>query len=104
MQSFLGKINLVRRFVTSFFEMVRPMQNMIKRDFVFKWGSRENQSFNTIKKSITEAPSLMSLYFTKDFTLYTFASDRSYVAVLTQKNNDDNEIPISFMSYVFKGA
>jgi hypothetical protein len=45
----------------------------------------------------------MSPDFTKDFTLYTFASDRSYVAVLTQKNNDNNEIPISFMSSSFKG-
>jgi hypothetical protein len=45
----------------------------------------------------------MSLDFTKEFTLYTFASDRSYVAVLTQKNNDNNEIPISFMRFVFKG-
>jgi hypothetical protein len=46
----------------------------------------------------------MSPNFSKDFTLYTFASDRSYVAVLTQKNDDNNEIPISFMSFSFKGA
>ena len=103
MQSFLGKINFVRRFVPSFSEMVRPLQNMIKKDAIFKWGSQENQAFNTIKQAITEAPSLMSPDFTKDFTLYTFASDRSYVAVLTQKNNDNNEIPISFMSSDFKG-
>ena len=29
MQSFLGKINFVRRFVPSFSEIVRPLQNMI---------------------------------------------------------------------------
>jgi hypothetical protein len=46
----------------------------------------------------------MSPDFSKDFTLYTFTSDRSYVVVLTQKNDDNNEIPISFMSYAFKGA
>jgi hypothetical protein len=103
MQSFLGKINFVRRFVPSFSEMVRPLQNMIKKDTLFRWGSQENMAFNSIRKSITEAPSLMSPDFSKDFTLYTFASDRSYVAVLTQKNNDNNEIPISFMSYAFKG-
>jgi hypothetical protein len=42
-------------------------------------------------------------YFSKDFTLYTFALDRSYVAVLTQKNNYNDEIPISFLNYAFKG-
>jgi hypothetical protein len=85
MQSFLGKINFVRHFVPSFSEMVRPLQNMIKKDVVFKWGSQENQAFHAIRQAITEAPSLMSPDFSKDFTLYTFASDRSYVAVLTQK-------------------
>jgi hypothetical protein len=46
----------------------------------------------------------MSPNFSQDFTLYTFASDRSYVAVLTQKNDENNEVPIAFMSSAFKGA
>ena len=45
----------------------------------------------------------MSLDFSKDFTLNTLALDRSYVVVLTQKNVENNEIPISFMSSTFKG-
>ena len=46
----------------------------------------------------------MRLDFSKDFMLYTFASDRSYVIALTLKNVENNEIPISFMSYFFKGT
>jgi hypothetical protein len=42
--------------------------------------------------------------FSQDFTLYTFASDHSYVAVLTQKNSENNEVPIAFMRSSFKGA
>ena len=38
MQSFLGKINFVRRFVPSFSEMVRPLQNLIKKDLQYRWG------------------------------------------------------------------
>jgi hypothetical protein len=60
--------------------------------------------FDSIRKSIIESPSLMSPNFSQDFTLYTFASDRSYVVVLTQKNVESNEIPIAFMSSSFKGA
>jgi hypothetical protein len=37
MQYILGKINFIRRFVLSFSEVVRPLQNMIKKDIVFKW-------------------------------------------------------------------
>jgi hypothetical protein len=46
----------------------------------------------------------MSPNFSQDLTLYTFASDRYYVVVLTQKNAERIEIPIAFMSSVFKGA
>jgi hypothetical protein len=103
MQSFLGKINFVRRFVPSFSEMVRPLQNLIKNDVLYRWGPQESQDFDSIRKTIVEAPSLMSPNFSQDFTLYTFASDRSYVVVLMQKNIERNEIPIAFMSSDFKG-
>jgi hypothetical protein len=46
----------------------------------------------------------MSPDFSQDFTLYTFASDRSYAVVLTQKNTENNEVPIAFMSSAFKGT
>ena len=104
MYSFLGQINFVRRFVPSFSEMVRPLQNLIKKDTQYHWGTLENQVFNTIKKAVIDAPSLMSPDFSQDFTLYTFASDHSYAAVLTQKNVENNEVPIAFMSSAFKGA
>jgi hypothetical protein len=46
----------------------------------------------------------MSPDFSQDFSLYAFASDRSYVVVLTQRNTESNEISIAFMSSTFKGA
>jgi hypothetical protein len=104
MQSFLGQINFVRRFIPSFSDMVRPLQNLIKKDAQYHWGPIENQDFNSIKKAIIDAPSFMSLDFLQDFTLYTFSSDRSYAVVLTQKNAENNEVPIAFMSSSFKGA
>jgi hypothetical protein len=104
MQSFLGKINFFRRFVSSFSEMVRPLQNLIKKDVLYRWGPQEIWAFNSVRKAIIESPSLMSPNFSQDFTLYTFAYDRSYVVVLTQKNTESNEIPIGFMNSAFKGA
>jgi hypothetical protein len=103
-QSFLGQINFVRRFVPSFSEMVRPLQNLIKKYTQYHWEPTENQAFNAINKAIIDAPSLMSPDFSQDFTLYTFSSDRSYAVVLTQKNFENNEVPIAFMSSAFKGA
>ena len=85
MQSFLGKINFVRRFIPSFSEIIRPLQKMIKKDAIFNWGL-EKESFQRILEAILEAPCLLSPYFNKDFILCTFASDISYTTVLTQLN------------------
>jgi hypothetical protein len=60
MQSFLGQINFVRRFIPSFSEMVRPLENLIKKDVQYHWGPQESQAFDSIKKSIVEAPFLIS--------------------------------------------
>ena len=75
---------------------------MIKKDAEFKWSAEEKQSFHDILKAISEAPTLTSLDFSKPFILYTFASDSSYVVVLTQKNQENNEAPIAFTSFGLK--
>jgi len=41
MQSFLGKINFVHRFVPNFSETVKPLQHMIKKNDESKWGPTE---------------------------------------------------------------
>ena len=46
----------------------------------------------------------MSPDFRKDIIIYTFAFDISYAVVLTQKNQQEDEVPISFMSSNLKGA
>jgi hypothetical protein len=46
----------------------------------------------------------MSPDFSQDFTLYTFASDHSYIVVLAQKNAENNEVPIAFLISSFKGT
>ena len=83
MQSFLGKINFVRRFVPKFSQVVKPLQFLVKKDIPFKWYDEQNNAFTEIQKAIVEAPALMSPYFSKYFILYTFATNFSYAAVLT---------------------
>ena len=83
----------------------KEMQSFLgKKDVPFKWFDEQKNAFTKIRKAIAEAPTLMSPDFSKDFILYTFSTDFSYAAVLTQKNHEDVEIPISFMSSTFKGG
>ena len=57
-----------------------------------------------IKKAIIEAPSLTTPDFLKTFVLFTFSSDTSYTAVLTQLNDQNIEAPIAFFSSNLQGA
>ena len=104
MQSFLGKINFIRRFISDFVEIVKPLQEMIKKDSNFKWTKERKEAFEKIKEAIVEAPTLRSPNFDNEFILYTFAFDLSIVAMLTQKSEDREEFPVSFMSMELQGA
>ena len=57
-----------------------------------------------IKQSIVNAPFLTTPNFLNPFTLYTFSSDKSYVDVLTQMNDQQFEAPTSFFSSNLQGA
>ena len=103
MQSFMGKINFVRKFISNFAKIVKPLQNIINKDVGFKWNQEEKDAFDRLKKANTKAPALYSLDFNKDFILYTFTSYSSLAIVLTQKDSQDNEWPIYFMSVSLHG-
>jgi hypothetical protein len=63
MQSFFGKINFVRRFVFDFAEIVKPLQQMIKKDVKFKWTTVEKVAFEKVKVVIEETPSIAKSIF-----------------------------------------
>ena len=82
MQSFMGKIHYVRRFIFYFVEIVKPLQDMIKKDSNFKWTKERTEAFDKIKETIVEDSTLWSPNFDKEFVLYTFAFNHSIGVVL----------------------
>ena len=97
-QLVMGKINFLWRFVPIFLKMVKPLQDMVKQKKKYKWETKQKVAFTSIMEAIARAPSLMSLDFSKEFLLYTFASDTSYATILTQRNQVGDEVLRSFMS------
>ena len=68
-----------------FAQIVKPLQQMVKKNAQFKCTEIEKNAFSKIKTTVAHAPSLKIPNFDKDFILYTFASNDSLAAVLTQK-------------------
>jgi hypothetical protein len=77
---------------------------MIHKDAKFKWDDELKEAFSNIKTSISQAPVFRSPDFNRYFFLYTFSSDQSLSMVLTQKDDENNEAPVSFMRTNLKGA
>jgi len=87
LQSFLGKIIFLRRFISNLAELIRELNNMLKKDSTLKWIVEAKQYFEAIKEALTKTPILISPDFRKDFIIFSFASEHTIAAVLLQKND-----------------
>lgn len=91
LQSFLGRINFVKRFIPSLATMVKPLTAMLKKNMSFSWTQEGKASFKKIKEAIASTPTLINPSFDKDFILYTLGGESSISAVLTQLNSKEIE-------------
>ena len=60
------------------------------------------RSFKEIKQAISKTLALVSPYFTKDFLVFSYASEHTIAAVLLQKNDENMEQPIAFFSKMLR--
>ena len=103
-QSFIGKINFVRWFIPNFAETIKQITTMLKKYQEVKWTAEAKNSFEKIKKALTEAPVLVSPDFSEYFLTFSFASHDTIAAVLLRKNDDGLEQPIAFFSKTLKDS
>jgi hypothetical protein len=61
LQSLLGKINFVRRFISNLSQKVLPFSPLLrtKKDQKFVWGDEQHKAFNEIKEYMKEPPVLV---------------------------------------------
>eukprot|EP00253_Pinus_taeda_P026182 PITA_26182 len=104
LQSFLGKINFLRRFIPNLAELIRLLNNMLKKDSKVKWTMETKQALEEIKKALTQTLVLTSPNFDKDFIIFSFASEHTIVVVLLQKDDQGCENPIAFFSKALRDA
>ncbi|KAF8750362.1 hypothetical protein RHS01_09486 [Rhizoctonia solani] len=103
-QSFLGFANFLRCFVANFSHMARPLHNLVKKDTPWKWDTKEQEAFQGLKDTITNAPVLRHANPTKPYFLETDASGAALGSILSQRQEDGRLHPLGFLSKSFKGA
>jgi hypothetical protein len=103
-QSFLGKIIFLWIFIPHFAEINKLITYMLKRDSEVKCTAEAKASFERVKKFIGEALVLVSLDYTKEFLIFSFAYEHIFATVLLQKNEEGFEQPIAFFSKSLRDA
>eukprot|EP00253_Pinus_taeda_P021619 PITA_21619 len=58
MESFLGKMKFLQKFISNYAQIMKPMQNIIKKNAIYSWGKKENNAFTRIKQAIADDSAL----------------------------------------------
>lgn len=103
-QSFFGKINFIRRFISKFSELTIPITNMLKKYQSIKLEEDAIQVFIGIKEALKNTPVLAPPNYKKAFQMFFFSSENTIALVLLQKDDEGVERPIYFFSKAFQGA
>ncbi|GJZ12019.1 reverse transcriptase domain-containing protein, partial [Tanacetum coccineum] len=74
-RSFLGHAGFYRRFIQDFSKIARPMTHLLEKETPFFFSKECIESFNTLKRKLTEAPILIAPDWDLPFELMCDASD-----------------------------
>jgi hypothetical protein len=87
LQSLLGKINFIRRFILNLSERILPFSPLLKlkNNQEFKWGDVQQKVFEEIKKNMKSPPVLVPPQSGKPFKLYVSVGDRTIGSALMQE-------------------
>jgi hypothetical protein len=98
-RSFHGLAGFYRRFVKDFSTIAAPLNELTKKGVEFTWGQTQQESFDMLKKQLTEAPLLVLPDFTKNFEIECDASRIGIGGILMQEGR-----PVAYFSEKIKGA
>jgi hypothetical protein len=94
LQSLLGKINFVRRFISNLSQKVLPFSPLLrlKKDQKFVWGDKQQKAFNEIKEYMKEPPVLVPPQLNKPFKLYVAADTQTIGSTLIQESEGKERV------------
>ena len=87
LQSLLGKINFIRRFISNLSERVLPFSPLLKlkNDQEFRWGDVQQKACEEIKEYMKRPPVLVPPHNGKPFKLYVSADSQTIGSALMQE-------------------
>ncbi|GJP42041.1 hypothetical protein CLOM_g1638 [Closterium sp. NIES-68] len=103
LQSFLGFVNYVRRFIPNMAGLSAPLTDRLKDHECFWWGEKQQAAFDQLKIALTSPPVLRISDPDRPYEVVTDASDIAIGAVLLQDFGDGLQ-PVAYESRKLQGA
>jgi hypothetical protein len=103
-QSFLGKVNFLRRFIPNHEEIIKHITSMLRKGNEIKWNLEAKKYFEDIKVALTKAPVLANLDFTKDIILFSLTLVHTIVGILLQKDDQNFENLIAYFNRMLRDS
>ncbi|CAI5471096.1 unnamed protein product [Closterium sp. Yama58-4] len=103
LQSFLGFVNYVRRFIPNMAGITGPLTDLLHKDRNFVWGEEAEAAFQGLKQLLVSPPVLRIADPSKPFEVVTDASDFAIGAVLLQDFGNGLQ-PIAYESRKLQAA
>src|SRR5699024_1088189 len=92
LRQFLGLVSWYRRYIPCFSKISAPLTRLLRKNQRWKWTAEQEEAFQALKQTLTEAPVLACPDFTQQFVLQTDASDLGLGAVLTQQIDGEERV------------
>ncbi|GJP43022.1 hypothetical protein CLOM_g2528 [Closterium sp. NIES-68] len=103
LQSFLGFVNYVRRFIPNMAGITGPLTDLLRKGTLFEWGERQQTAFDELRNFLTSPPVLRIADTSRPFEVLTDASDFAIGAILLQDFGDGLQ-PIAYESRKLQAA
>ncbi|BFG20877.1 hypothetical protein CerSpe_071510 [Prunus speciosa] len=99
LQSFLGKVNFLRRFISNLAGKIRSLTPLLKLKDVerFVWGAKHQTALDEIKRYLSQPPVLMPPRRGKPLRLYISASEGSIGYLLAQNNESERKQAVHYL-------
>ncbi len=100
----LGIFNFYCPFIKEFTFIAQPLHKLTQKDQEWRWGTKEQNTFDTLKKRVTTEPVLVHAKLDDQFELEVDASGYAVGATLLQRKEDGKKHPIGYYSATLNKA
>ncbi|KAF1327765.1 reverse transcriptase, partial [Globisporangium splendens] len=104
LRKFLGLATYLHQYSRNYAAISRPLSLLLKKDAPWDWTSQCEDTFNTVKESLTAAPILAIADHERPFHVVCDASDYAIGCALVQTGREGRERIVCFQSRQLKPA